>query len=519
MTTEPIHIEAEEDVPEVIERMRGLDTSDVRLVLPSGARIARSRFNLQLLSQYSIRLGKRVTIVSADPAIQDMARESGFATMTSGYGGAPAPASSVAAGTSVVAPGLSGAMGAPHHPVVPTPFASAPVATAPRVKVEAAAPTGSTVQEPRLRNVRLVYAAIGAAALIVILLLVFAAPSATITLVAQAQPFARDLQVTGQPGSGTIAVRTVSVQKSVSQSFQATGTKDSGGQPARGQVVYKNGCPATLQLVAGQQLQGGGQTFVQDGDTQTINEGDSATANVHAAQNGAAGNVGPGTITTINNAGLWATCLRVTNPGALAGGVDEQHATIVSQADIQQARTVLEQQARQQIQSQLQGQAHSGEKMSPTITWGNPTFNTDHKADDAVKTFNGTMTLQGEGAFYVADDVNKAMTEQLRSQVAKGQELTSDSGTTVEYQVTGAAGGHLTFKGRASGYVAPAIDLNQVSRSLPGKSVGSASTQLHKLPVRDVRISQYPFPLPMLPFLSSRIDVRYEVDVASQGSG
>lgn len=516
MTTEPIHIEAEEDVPEVIERVRGLDASDVRLVLPGGARIARSRFNLQLLSQYAERLGKRVTIVSPDRAIQEMARESGLAATTSGLpsptAATPGPFADAGiappAAPGVIAPGLSAV--APHHPVVSSPFGS----SAPRVKVETDAPRGSTVQEPPLRNLRIVYAAAGAAALVVILLLVFVAPSATVTLVAQAQPFARDVQVTGQPGSGTIAVRTESVQKAVTQSFQATGSKVSGGQAARGQVQYSNGCPAQLQLVAGQILQGAGQSFAQDDNTQPINPGETATATVHAAQNGAAGNVGPGTITTINNAGLWATCLRVTNPGALAGGADEQHATVISQADIQQARTVLEQQARQQIQSDLGGKVHAAEKMSPTITWGTPTFNTDHKADDGVKTFNGTMTLQGEGAYYVADDVSKAMASQLRAQVARGQQLT-DAGTNAQYQVTGAPGGHLTFKGRASGYVAPAIDLNQVSKSLPGKSVGSAGTQLHKLPVRDVRISQSPFPLPMLPFLSSRIDVRYEVDVAS----
>jgi hypothetical protein len=381
----------------------------------------------------------------------------------------------------------------------------------PRVKVESVPPQGSIVAEPSRRNWRIIYAAAGAAAIVFLVLLIFVAPSATITLVAQAQPFARDVQLDAQPGQGTVEVRTESVQKTVTGSFQASGAKFSGGQAAKGDVTYTNSCPATLRLVAGQQLQGGGQTFAQDGTTPDLAQGDTASVSVHAAQPGAAGNVGAGQITTIANAGTWATCLRVTNPAALSGGADEQRGTVVSQADIRQARTVLEQQARQQIQAEVQQKVRSGEKMSTTINYQPPNFNTDHKADDGVKSFNGTMTLQGEAAYYVTDSVTKAMGAQLRSQVAKGQQLTGEP-PTAHYQVTGAPGGHLTFKGRASGFVAPAIDLNHVSKSLPGKSVASASTQLHKLPVRDVRISQSPIPLPMLPFLGSRINVRYEVD-------
>lgn len=511
MTTEPIHIEAEEDVPEVIERIRELDAPTVRLVLPRGARIAQSRFNLQLLNQYATRLGKSVAIVSSDPAVQEMARESGFATLTSGL--EPVPGALPPPALNPFLPGVAGAVPSAfaQQPAVPSPFASASAAIEPRVKVESAPPRGSVVREPSRRNWRIVYAAVGTAAIVFLVLLIFVAPSATITLVAQAQPFARDVQVDAQPGQGTVAVRTESVQKTVTASFQATGAKVSGGQEAKGQVVYTNSCPATLRLVAGQQLQGGGQTFVQDGTTPDMAEGDNATVSVHGAQVGAAGNVGAGQITTIANAGLWATCLRVTNPAAMAGGADEQRVTVVSQADIQQARTVLEQQARQQIQGDLQQKVRSGEKMSTTINYQAPNFNTDHKADDGVKNFNGTMTLQGEGAYYVTDTVTKAMAAQLRAQVAKGQQLTGET-PTVNYQVSGAAGGHLTFKGRASGFVAPAIDLNQVSKTLPGKSVGSASSQLHKLPVRDVRISQSPIPFPMLPFLASRINLRYEVD-------
>ncbi|HYW27596.1 MAG TPA: hypothetical protein VE953_25720, partial [Terriglobales bacterium] len=86
MAAEPIHVEPEDDVPAIIERIRRSTSDEVQLVLPSRARFGQSRFNFQLLRQYSTRLGKRVAIWSPDPAVQRMAEESAFG------GFRPAPA-------------------------------------------------------------------------------------------------------------------------------------------------------------------------------------------------------------------------------------------------------------------------------------------------------------------------------------------------------------------------------------------------------------------------------------------
>src|ERR1700716_3695104 len=79
MATNPIYVETEEEIPEIVERLRHLVGDDTMLVLPMPSRIGQSRFNFQLLRNYSARLGKRVTVVCDDPAVQKMASESGFA--------------------------------------------------------------------------------------------------------------------------------------------------------------------------------------------------------------------------------------------------------------------------------------------------------------------------------------------------------------------------------------------------------------------------------------------------------
>ena len=69
MAADPIRVEAEDEVPVIIERIRRSAAEDVYLVLPPRSRFAQSRFNFQLLKQYSTRLGKRVAISSPDAAV------------------------------------------------------------------------------------------------------------------------------------------------------------------------------------------------------------------------------------------------------------------------------------------------------------------------------------------------------------------------------------------------------------------------------------------------------------------
>src|SRR5207244_12335356 len=78
MATNQIYVETEEEIPELVERLRRYHGEDTMLVLPMRSRIGQSRFNFQLLRNYSARLGKRVTVVCDDPAVQKMASESGF---------------------------------------------------------------------------------------------------------------------------------------------------------------------------------------------------------------------------------------------------------------------------------------------------------------------------------------------------------------------------------------------------------------------------------------------------------
>jgi hypothetical protein len=350
-----------------------------------------------------------------------------------------------------------------------------------------------------------------------LLVMLFLLPSANVTLVANASPFARSIQISARPGQPPIAVRTQNEEQTASTSFPATGAAVSQSRAARGMVEYSDSCPNGFRLLAGQQLIArNGSVFVQQAETD-IGPGEAVTVPVYASLPGMAGNVGAGQVTGIANLGPLASCLSVTNPQPMSGGSDGQKDTMISLSDVEQARSMLERQLQQKITQDLERQGQSGEKLSEPISFQSSGFSTDHQADERVKSFTATITVQGVGAFYRTDDVNKAFAAELARFVPEGQRLTADS-VKVNYQVASSVGGHLTFNGRASGYVAPYIDLDQIKRGLPGHSVGSAKSHLEGLPVQAVLIRQYPLPLPWLPFISSRINLRYQVQEGGSGA-
>src|SRR6202166_3505393 len=224
MATNPIYVETEEEIPEVVERLRRFNGEETMLVLPMRSRIGQSRFNFQLLRNYAARLGKRVTVVCDDPAVQKMASESGFAVF-----GAVGPLGE----------------GIPSEAEAPPPVQRwwKRVRTAPTTHVGIAAPTRLlTKTATELKPGRfLLYVTATTLLLVGLFGAAIYVPSASVTLVAQAAPFTqRDVEIQAQPGKGTIHVRSVVISKSSSQGFKTTGSIVVPLVPATGQVVYTN---------------------------------------------------------------------------------------------------------------------------------------------------------------------------------------------------------------------------------------------------------------------------------------
>lgn len=555
MAAEPIHVEADEEVPAVIERIRRSPADEVHLVLPARARFGQSRFNFQLLKQYSTRLGKRVAIVTPDPSVQRFAEESGFGAFRVGDAGGPLSRGAARTGhvvlpvppdqpgpfvpgRGVAGPGGPGPFVPGRGPVRPggqTSWGPQPPGAAgghgqpppasqlgsisrisrsvtrTRTPIRIGVPRRLPGLAARFELSRYVlYGGAGILLLVGMVGMAFYVPSARVTLVVQAQAFPTSVDVTAEPGKAPIRVRTVTVTKSDSLSGQATGTKTSGGQYATGEFTYDNNCPFALSIPNGQRLRAAnGAVFAQLGD-QIVPQNHSATVSIKATQTGQAGNVGAGQITGIEGS-QYDACLTGANAQATGGGVDDQKQTVIQSSDLQSVRARLEQQLRQAIMDELNHGLQKGEKLVNDPVWGVGEFATDHQVDENVARFTGTMKVQAEGDYYLSDDVDKVFAEQLASKVPAGRELTANK-VAVSYTVTAASGGHLDFNGTASGYVTAQIDTNRVRSQLVGKTGGQAHDLLDRLPISRADIKMSPIPLPLMPLSPSRITIDYAVD-------
>jgi hypothetical protein len=506
MATNPIYVETEEEIPEVVERLRRFDGEDTMLVLPMRSRIGQSRFNFQLLRNYAARMGKRVTVVCDDPAVQKMASESGFPVF-----------------------GAVGALGEgiPSEAEPPPPVKRwwSRVRSSPTTHVGIAAPTRLlTKTATELKPGRfLLY--ITAATLLLVGLFGAAiyVPSASVTLIAQAAPFTeKDVEIQATPAGKAIHVRADVISKSSSQGFKTTGSIVVPLAPAQGQVVYTNtfptpACPGIncgspgITVPHGQRLMNTNQLeFAQSSGNTLVPWKGTATANVIAVIAGSTGNVGSATIITIENNPY--DKLTVSNPQATGGGTDPSTTPQMTEADFDAGRAQLEQELHQAIAQTLVGAGQPGEKLSETIIYGAPQYTTDHQPNDKVPSFSGTMTISGEGDFYSDTDVQKAYQAYLAQRVPNDQQLLTESPIQVQYRILNdTSGGNMTFVGSAAAYVAPRLDEAQIRSQIVGRPLAQARFLLERLPIRSVAIKEQPMSLPLMPLLIGRISLHYIV--------
>lgn len=507
MAAPPLYVETEEEIPEVIERLRRIPAEDVPLVLPSRSRMGQSRFNFQLLNHYGQQMGKRISIISADPAVQQMAEESGFTAYRAidQYGlvteeavTAPAPPPSHGRGSRA----QNGVL---------------------RVAAQAHARLPSKMMTRSRPGRLIIYLGLVMIFLACSAFAILYIPSATVTLTAQAKPFSQASEVAAEPGKAPVRVRAVPIQKQASSSFKTTGQKITPGAVASGVAVYHNNCPYPVLMVVGQSLNtASGLEFRQSGGTDSFGglsgvflaPHTARSANIVAATVGSKYNVGAGEITGIPGSGE-VPCVTVDNPGPIGGGSDEVKQPQLSQADFDTARTALTQQLQKDITDELAKQAQQGEKMSELVQFDPPDFHTDHNPNDLVTGFGATMTLKGEAAYYIPDDVTRAFGDNLAKKVPAGQVLT-EGAVKSDYRLDNASpGGHLLFKGTASSFIAPKLDIAKIESRIVGRSTAAAKNELEKEPVQKVDIKQSPVRMPIMPLLSSRITIRYVVDPAS----
>ena len=501
MAISPIYLDVEEEIPELIERIKQTTSEEVQVVVPAHSKLGQSRFNFQLLHDYARRLDKKIAIISPDVAVQQMAMESGFSAFAEtatqggfGYGYGHEPAAAERAFPVAPAAGAKSATKRPSRLVIPRPRRPA-----------ALQGTGPARFMLYAGAAMLLVSGVVASAVFV--------PSAQVTLVAKATEFSHSTSFDAAPGAAPVRIRTITSNKTATHSFTATGTKVTPAVFASGQVVFTDRCPdVAFTVPQGQRvMDSSGHHFaVTDGGV-AVRGNSNASANIIAAGAGVSGNVGANTINTIEGRSAgWTACMSVTNPSATANGADEKHETQVSQGDLDSAKAQLQSDLQATVTDDLNKQAQPGEKLGDSVDF-QIQFTADKKVDDVVPNFNGNGTMTGSGALYQVEDVKKAILGDLKKNVPTGTALT-DNAPAIDYRVTTSTpDGHMSFFGTAKGFVAPSLDFSKIKSRLSGQSTAAARIYLGTLPIESAQVSQKPVSLPLMPILGSRIKIVYEV--------
>jgi hypothetical protein len=348
-------------------------------------------------------------------------------------------------------------------------------------------------------------------------------PSAEVDLVAQAQPFSQNVTVTGDPGRQPVPVRVASASGSANSSFTTT-RKVVQAQVAKGTVTFDaSGCGGVaFSIPNGTRLHyiPGNVGFATNGGDVSLGGSGSTQVqtSVIATQAGQQGNVQAGPY-VFDNPGPQGGCIQIQGSDT-SGGTDQQQKTQIQRSDLDSARASLNQAVQRQITDQLAKGAQNGEKLlTDQIQWSTtPDFNPDHKVGDNAGNFSASLAETATGYYYHPADVSRAFGDSLRRIAPSGKQVAGD--VTTNYQVTAGPNGHLTFSGKASGFLAPQLNSDAIRSQVAGRSPSEVTSSLkRRYPVEGVQIKQFPFALPFMPLSASRVTVRYQILSGSGPSG
>ncbi len=559
---------ADDEIVDLIDRVRSSADPDVGLVVPGSSRALQTPLNVRLLAQFSHQSGRRTSIVTEDPRVQQLARGNGLQV----YGSVPAfergievggPRMSSAAGRGLAGAGAGTAAAGMAASAVLEPPPLPPPAPPP-VGPPAHAPATTRLEPRRIITQlpparpprgwdrrRFLYVAGAAVAIIGIVLFMALAPSAKITITIAATPLSVNSTIQGST-SATAAtqpdhVLTGVVTGTANQQFVATPTGTTTLPATAAKVTLLFSTNSTTDI--GFELPSNStSSYVQTAD-QSITFGPTrstficigpvnpppagacaghpynATAPYTDQAAGANGNVATGSLTSWQGDPCPDPVLcpgihiSVTNETGASGGADSKQVTAASGTDVANWMaqvTQIENALTAQLQTVLQGRA-AGKVFAKDPTNGGEltSYSVSQKpwpppVNAPFTTTTIVVAAASEAAIYDPIAVRNDVIADLDKLVKPGDELAPGKLTTPPCTVTQAnVNGTVILACSATDFSQPTVNLNTLKAQLTGRSPGNAQriVESNIAKVQNVHVSEWPFQLFYLPLRASQIAI------------
>lgn len=362
--------------------------------------------------------------------------------------------------------------------------------------------------------------------LLIIAVAVFGRAKSSIVIRAETTPVdvAFDMQVnagasSSDPESFSLKGQLQEKKQTISQSFTPTGQKDI-GEKASGKVRFFSN--DFMALFAGINIPAGTTVTSSSGKKFTTDEtvrltatsgGNQKNVDVTAAESGPSFNGASG------SASGGPSSVSVSFVGSTSGGTS-QVVKVVSQDDVNKARTQLDQQDTNAIKEELT------KAFGDNVTILDDSFTAvlanvrsepvvGEQANEARLTADATYSLLA----VTNDDLGAAIDSFITSQMTnKDQQRVYENGLDrVRLEKISQDGGVAAYKVTTLAYYGPQFDTEKLKEEVAGKKFGEARAYLQDLPgVKGVDINLSPFWARTLPG-AGRIEIKLDVDQATRG--
>ncbi|UCC63731.1 MAG: baseplate J/gp47 family protein [Anaerolineae bacterium] len=457
MSTEQVlHLEKDDDIDVIREKLERAQARKVLLVVPHGSRAFKSPLDFRLLRRQAGRQALEVALVSNHPLTRDLAAQEGVRVYGSIWRGKYARHWALRRQRP---PRRPKKRRVPLWRRMPSPWRQ-----------------GSGCGE-QFAALMLILATVAA----VYGLIFYVVPTASVTLVPATQPIQTEVQVVVSRDveevdwtTGHIPAKLIQVQVEDSGEVPTTGKRDAADSLATGSVVFINQLSQPVTVVTDTIVSTSLGTVIRFRTTEAVELapaiGATAAAPIEALEPGSSGNVDAQLINKVE--GAISLQVRVTNPAPTVGGGFRQVGAVTA-ADKNRLRSLLLQQLQQRALAEMQKELGDGEAIVVETVQVDAILAEDYDqfVGEPAEFLGLEMRALVSALAYREDHVRAQAFRALSNAVPDTFSLINGTQTLENVEMAGVLpeGRTVSLTARAGATVVAAIDQAEVHRAVQGK--------------------------------------------------
>ncbi len=538
MNKDVIYIDVEDDITNIVSKIKDSKARIVALVPPKRVGILQSAVNMRLLNRAAENAEKRIVLITSDQALSGLAAAARIPvakTLQSRPEIAEIPAIDVDDGDDVI-DGSEIPVGELADKATPKARNKADDAIdaaiaedeKPTKPAKPAKPAGKGKPKvPDFNVFRKKLVLIGGGIVLFVLFMVWAiwfAPHATVVITAKTTTSTVDKSVTlKQDGKVDAANNTIKSlrqeqKKELSVDFTPTGKKKVGEKASGSMKLVRTSVSSlTITIPAGTSFSSGDYTFVSTEPATlsgtSIGPGgviqSSATVQVQATQVGSEYNLSARSYSS-NVSGFSAV-------GSSMNGGSSREVTVVSAADVAKAKAKLDAQKDPSLQSAVKAlfpsssivinESYQEARSNPT-----PSVAVDHEASGTVQ-LKTTVTASMQGID--RSDMKQFLEDTLKKEIGskKNQKIYNDGSNEVKFAQYSERNNAVQVRLTANAKIGPEIDEHKVKEQVKGRNYGDVQSSLESIEgVQDVDTKFSPFWVRTVPNNDKHISIEFKLD-------